>query len=208
MDGRVLPGPAMPDQPPTPPNRTCKVPLGAEFVGVLQAAQAGAGWAFTRLYEDLGGVVTGYLRLQGAHEPDDVASETFLAVFRNLPPFSGEEEQFRSWVFTIAHRRLLDERRRRSRRPSTVELDHRVHEPAVAGPELDVLDRVEAEGIRPLLDRLTDGQRDVLLLRIIAGMTIAETASALGRRGGAVKQLQRRGLLRIQEEISESVVTP
>jgi DNA-directed RNA polymerase specialized sigma24 family protein len=90
---------------------------GLPFDDVLAAAQAGAGWAFEVLYRDLAPSVTGYLRLHGAAEPDDLASETFLGVFTGLGGFRGDEEALRSWVFTIAHRRLIDDWRRRSRRP-------------------------------------------------------------------------------------------
>src|SRR5215210_8399760 len=90
---------------------------GLAFDDVLAAAQAGAAWAFEVLYRDLSPVVTGYLRLHGAAEPDDLASETFLGVFTGLAAFHGDEAALRSWVFTIAHRRLIDDWRRRSRRP-------------------------------------------------------------------------------------------
>jgi DNA-directed RNA polymerase specialized sigma24 family protein len=90
---------------------------GLVFDDVLAAAQAGAAWAFEVLYRDLSPVVTGYLRLHGAAEPDDLASETFLGVFTGLAAFHGDEAALRSWVFTIAHRRLVDDWRRRSRRP-------------------------------------------------------------------------------------------
>src|SRR3712207_9389082 len=90
---------------------------GVAFDDVLVAAQAGAAWAFEVLFRDLSPVVTGYLRLHGAAEPDDLASETFLGVFSGLAGFRGDEERLRAWVFTIAHRRLVDDWRRRSRRP-------------------------------------------------------------------------------------------
>jgi len=177
--------------------------LGEVFDDVLVAAQAGAGWACTRIWEDLAGVVTGYLRMQGAAEPDDVASETFLNVFRSLGTFDGDEEGFRSWVFTIAHRRLIDERRRRSRRPVTTSLDARTHDPTDEGHEREVLQRVEVLELEPMLDLLSDAQRDVLLLRTIGGMSLEETAEAVGRRVGAVKQLQRRALLKLHEEVAD-----
>lgn len=182
--------------------------LGAQFDSVMRAAQVGAGWALTRVYEDLAGVVTGYLRLQGAREPDDLASETFLGVFRNLSSFSGDEDGFRSWVFTIAHRRLIDERRRRSRRPDTVPLDTDLHE--VSSPRLveeDALAVLGAERAASLLDQLTPDQRDVLLLRLVGDLTVAQTAEALDRSEGAVKQLQRRGLLALQRILEREGVT-
>ena len=62
---------------------------GLPFDDVLMAAQAGAPWAFEVLYRDLSPAVTGYLRLHGAAEPDDLASETFIGVFTGLSGFSG-----------------------------------------------------------------------------------------------------------------------
>src|ERR671927_381045 len=93
------------------------MPTGIAFDGVLSAAQAGAAWAFEVLYRELSPAVTGYLRLHGAAEPDDLASETFIGVLTGLSGFSGDEAALRAWVFTIAHRRLVDDWRRRSRRP-------------------------------------------------------------------------------------------
>src|SRR3712207_8016605 len=84
------------------------------FDSVLAAARAGADWAWERIYADLAGSVIGYLRVHGAAEPEDLAGEVFLQVVRDLPRFSGDQRDFRAWVFTIVHRRLLDERRRRS----------------------------------------------------------------------------------------------
>ena len=57
----------------------------------------------------------GYLRIQGASDPEDLANEVFLGVFQRIGDFAGEEDRFRSWVFTIAHSRLIDDRRRTSR---------------------------------------------------------------------------------------------
>src|ERR1700722_140228 len=92
----------------------------------LAGAQAGSPPACRWLYECLAGRVAGYLRLHGAREPDDLTSEVFLRVFDNLAGFAGEESGFRSWVFTIAYRLLIDEHRRESRRPQTVELSHQI----------------------------------------------------------------------------------
>ncbi|MBW3663662.1 MAG: RNA polymerase sigma factor [Actinobacteria bacterium] len=177
------------------------------FDDVLAAAQAGAGWAFERLYEHLAPTVTGYLRLQGAREPDDVASETFLAVFRGLGSFEGTEQQFRSWVFTIAHRRLLDERRYWSRRPSTTELEPGTDVPTGETTEDDVVHKLRQEQVGELLADLPSTQRDVLLLRIVGGLTVDETADTIGKRPGAVKQLQRRGLLRVKQILAARGVT-
>lgn len=76
--------------------------FGEGFDVVLAAAQAGAGWAFERLWRTFAAPVTGYLCVQGASEPEDLASEVFLGAFRTLATFSGDEAAFRSWLFTIA----------------------------------------------------------------------------------------------------------
>src|SRR3712207_6490477 len=91
--------------------------IGTTFPDVLCAARAGAAWAFEVLYRELAPAVTGYLRMHGALEPDDLASETFIGLFTGLSSFRGDGGAFRAWFFPTAHRRLVDDWRRRSRRP-------------------------------------------------------------------------------------------
>jgi RNA polymerase sigma factor (sigma-70 family) len=164
-----------------------------EFDAVLAAAAGGAPWALERIFTALSPVVAGYLRMQGAHEPDDLTSEVFVAVLRNLGRFRGDEAGFRSWVFTIAHRRLQDERRHRGRHRHLVPLPDDL-DPAgpddVAGAALQslALDRV-----RDLCAELVPDQRDVLLLRIVGRLTVEEVAATVAKTPGAVKALQRRG---------------
>ncbi|MGY1747494.1 RNA polymerase sigma factor [Blastococcus sp. SYSU D00695] len=183
--------------------------LGTAFDGVLAAARAGAGWAFEVLYRDLAPAVTGYLRLHGAVEPDDLASETFLDVFRGLASFTGDEAGLRSWVFTIAHRRLVDDWRRRGRRPQLADGGDELVPDAVGGDvEDDVLDRLGTEAVHRLCGGLPSDQRSVLLLRVLADLTVEQVADVLGRSPGAVKALQRRGLRRLREELAPPGLTP
>ncbi|HEV3001255.1 MAG TPA: sigma-70 family RNA polymerase sigma factor [Solirubrobacteraceae bacterium] len=165
------------------------------FTSVLSAARAGADWAWERIYADLAGSVIGYLRVHGAAEPEDLAGEVFLQVVRDLHRFRGDERDFRAWVFTIVHRRLLDERRRRARRP-TVPMPEGAD---VVGGDVaeDALTRVDHGHVLQLLAGLPPDQRSVLLLRILGDMTIEEVAAAVGKRPGAVKALQRRALKRV-----------
>ena len=137
--------------------------------------------------EESGAGSGGLLRVQGAADPDDVTSEVFVGVLRSLASFSGSEEQFRSWVFTIAHRRLVDERRRAGRRPQ-VSHDADPHEDiATASAEHQALQRLSADRVRQLCERLVPDQRDVLVLRLMSGLTVEEVAAALGKSPGAVK---------------------
>jgi RNA polymerase sigma-70 factor (ECF subfamily) len=174
-------------------------PTGDSFASVLAAAQAGGEWAWEVLYRQYAGPIRGYLRANGAKEPDDLVSEVFLQIARNLPGFEGDDRQFRSWIFTVAHHRVVDERRMRGRRPVDPSSDGVVEptETMVAAEEL-ALTRLGVERARALLDDLSPDQRDVLLLRILGGLTVEEVAATLGKRAGAVKALQRRGLAALQ----------
>src|SRR5215218_9786559 len=175
---------------------------GLPFDDVLAAAQAGGGWAFEVLYRGLAPTVTGYLRLHGAVEPDDLASEVFLGVFTGLAGFSGDEDALRAWVFTIAHRRLVDDWRRRSRRPQLVDDDDLLAGHLGGDVEDDVLLRVGAETVHELCGGLPADQRAVLLLRILADLTVEQVAQVLGRSEGSVKALQRRGLRTLRDRMT------
>ena len=179
------------------------------FATLLTAAQAGGEWAYERLYRSLAPAVAGYLRVQGASDPDDLTSEVFERAFTALGRFSGGEAQFRSWVFTIAHHRLTDERRRAGRRPGRVDGD--VTDVAAGDlPTGDVADeamrRLATARVRRLCEGLAPDQRDVLLLRMLACLTVEEIAQALGKSPGAVKALQRRGLAAIRRQIEHQGV--
>ncbi len=174
------------------------------FDSVLSAARAGADWAWERIYGDLAGSVVGYLRVHGAAEPDDLAGEVFLQVVRDLPrfaPSSGDPERdFRAWVFTIAHRRLLDSFRSRARRPSVPVEDMAPIAGSSPDASEEALASVDRARVLELLAELPPDQRSVLLLRILGDMTVEEVARAVGKRPGAVKALQRRGLKRVSKE--------
>ncbi len=168
--------------------------FNGEFDEVLGAAQRDAPWAFERIYTALSPVVSGYLRVQGAREPEDLTSEVFVAVLRNIGRFAGTEAGFRSWVFTIAHRRLQDERRGLGRRPSFTVLSEAQDVPGPEDVEAAVERSERTAWVRELCEQLSPDQRDVLLLRLLGRLTIDEVATALGKTPVAVKALQRRGL--------------
>jgi len=167
---------------------------------VLPAARAGAEWAWERIYRELAPTVTGYLRAHGAAEPDDVTGEVFLHVVRGLDAFDGDERAFRAWVFTIAHRRVVDELRRRARRPVSPAPPEVVADAAPPGGDVhdDAIAALDEAAVREAIDALPRDQRAVLLLRILGDLTIEEIARALGKRTGAVKALQRRALKRME----------
>ena len=186
--------------------------LGASFDQVLLAAKADAGWALTRLYESLAPAVAGYLRRRRVSDPDDLTSEVFLAAFSGLRAFEGDEAQFRSFVFTIAYRRVVDDKRSQSRTVPTEPLETGAvgenkgrHSDAA---EEDALRSLGTASVQALLDRLPPDQRDVLALRLIADMTVEQVARALGKRPGAVKALQRRALAGLRRQLCERAGVP
>lgn len=174
------------------------------FQRVLSAAQADAPWAYERLYRSLSPSICGYLRLQGASDPEDLTSEVFLGAFRGIGSFSGDEDRFRSWVFTIAHRRLTDERRARGCRPAMAGAEP----PDTAGGDVEeeALRRLSADRVRALCAGLAPDQGDVLLLRLVSGLTVEAIAGMLGKTPGAVKALQRRGLCALRRQLEREGV--
>ena len=186
--------------------------VGPVFEHVLRAAQAGAGWAFSRLYESLAPAVTGYLRAQGADDPEDLTSEVFIKVFKGCHSFAGSEAQFRSWVFAIAHCRLVDARRAKTRRHDVQTLDvgrlQDAEGPTSAAAEDEALGRLAAEWAAKLLAELSPDQRDVLALRLIAGMSVEDVAAVLAKPPTAVKALQRRALAALRRKFGVTALSP
>ena len=179
--------------------------IGTAFPDVLCAARAGAAWAFEALYRELAPAVTGYLRMHGALEPDDLASETFIGLFTGLSSFEGDEGALRAWVFTIAHRRLVDDWRRRSRRPQLAAIPDDGPEPAIGGDvEDDALAALGSRAVHELCAALPDDQRSVILMRIVGDLSLEQVAAAMGRSVASVKALQRRGLLTLRSELQHT----
>jgi RNA polymerase sigma-70 factor (ECF subfamily) len=182
--------------------------LGESFPEVLQATRTGAQWAWTALYRDVAPLVLGYLRSRGSREPEDLTGEVFLQIARDLAGFRGGEAEFRSWALVIAHHRLLDERRYRGRHPSEPAPDETILRLSPIGDvEEEALGSLATWRVRRLMDRLTEDQREVLMLRIVAGLTVDEVARIVGKKPNTVKALQRRGLAALEQAISNPVST-
>ncbi|MFL5907064.1 MAG: RNA polymerase sigma factor [Solirubrobacterales bacterium] len=177
------------------------------FTSLLGAAREGSEAAWQELYGSLAPVVLGYLRANAAPDPEDVLSEVFLQVARDMVRFDGDERGFRSWVFTIAHHRLIDARRHLARRP--VDLSAEPPEPVGHADDAaeEALARIGNEEVERILGVLSTDQRTVLLLRVVGDLSIEDVAKAVGKRPGAVKALQRRGLAAVKRELGREGVT-
>lgn len=182
------------------------MPLGSDFEATLHAARSGAEWAWRLLYEDLAPSVLRYLRARGATDPEDLTGDVFLQVVNRLHQFEGGEGEFRAWVITIAHHRSIDAFRSRKRRPVDP-LDNEVLT-SVAGTddvEHEALERMTTGGLVAALNQLSQDQRDILFLRILGGLSIAEVATATGKSPGAVKSLQARAIGALRRKMPKAI---
>lgn len=170
------------------------------FDRIVGAAKTGDHDAVTLLYIDHVAMVYGYFRACGAADPDDLTSEVFMGMLRGLAAFEGDQAAFRRWLMTIAHRRLVDSRRRAGAdkvelsEPSSMELLG-----GDGGADLEAV-AFDAELV-DAFGRLTDPQREVLALRFIADVSLQGVAVITGRPTGAVKSLQNRGLASLRRQL-------
>jgi RNA polymerase sigma-70 factor (ECF subfamily) len=177
--------------------------LGVDFDPTLRAARARGEWAWAQIYRDLAPALLGYLRARRAADPEDVAGETFLQVVRDIDGFEGGERAFRTWVFTIARHRLLDQVRYRARRPvAPAPLETLASVRALDDTEQEALVSHLVSRARRHIDQLSPDQQDVILLRLLGGLTVDEVARAVGKSRGAVKALQRRAIMRLKQEMA------
>lgn len=181
--------------------------VGVAFESVLEAAKAGASWAWSALYREISGPVTGFFRSRGAADPESAAGDVFFELSRDLRRFEGTEESFRTLVFTIAYRRLLVENLHPRPSPRSALADR-------------ALDRLNADievviddtgpqifpGVKAAFEKMLPEERDVLSLRIVAGLTVEQTARVIGTTIEMVKATQRKGLARVGGPMPPPVV--
>ena len=147
------------------------------------------------VYNELAPRVLGYLRAQQVPDPEDVLGEVFLQVARDLHRVRGDEAAVRRWVFTVARHRAIDDARRRARRPKIVTDDL---PDLPAGAEREPFDA----SLVAALQRLTPDQREVIVMRFVADLSLESVARITNRRVGAVKALQHRALADLAKAVS------
>ena len=164
----------------------------------VREAVSGDPDAFRDVYDALAPRVLGYLRSRGVEDPEGMVSEVFLAVHPRLPGLTGGSAGLRTLVFSVAHARAVDDARRRSRRPASFSYDPEYDDRVTGSAEQVAVASLEAERAIALMQHLNEDQKTVVTLRIIGDLTLEQTAEVTGKTVAAVKQLQRRGLLRLR----------
>jgi RNA polymerase sigma-70 factor (ECF subfamily) len=155
---------------------------------------------FDALYRWVSPRLQRFLRATEPREADDLAAEVWLAVASQLHTFRGDAHGFEALVFVIARRRVSDHRRRGARRRTdVVEVEAFAARAAADQPEDEALDALTTRAaIDDLKRRLPRLHADVLMLRLLAGLSVGDVAAALGRSPGSVRVLQHRALQQLR----------
>jgi RNA polymerase sigma-70 factor, ECF subfamily len=142
----------------------------------------------------------------GRQLADDIAQEVCIAVLRGLPRYEHRGLPFEAWVYSIAHRKVADAQRslHRSRDVSFGEMPDMTDERPT--PEQTAVHQAEVGWATELLDRLPEKFREVLILRIAAGLSAESTGRTLGMSAGAVRVAQHRALARLRKLAAESLM--
>ncbi|WP_460365544.1 RNA polymerase sigma factor [Actinocorallia lasiicapitis] len=165
-------------------------------------ARSGDEASFRTVYQDLHPRLLRYLRVLVADDAEDVASEAWLQIVRDLPSFTGEYDAFRGWATTIARNRALDHVRRRQRRPQAdTPLDELTERPAPEDTAASALDGLGTEHALRLILKLPQDQAEAVLLRVLIGLDAKTAGQVLGKRAGAVRTAAYRGLRKLASEI-------
>jgi len=182
--------------------------IGAAFGVSLAEAQGGDEDAFACLFRDVQPALLRYLRFTAPGAADDVASETWLQVVSGLAGFTGGENAFRAWLFTIARHRAIDWGRAQARRRTVplVESDY-VERLTVPDAADAAMERISTQAVLARLSVLPPDQAEIILLRVVAGLDATDVARIVGKSPGAVRVAAHRGLRRLAAAADKAGVT-
>lgn len=177
-----------------------------DFGDLLAAAQAGAAWAVGELYARHQPAVLRYLSARVSRDAEDVASQVWLEAARGLGRFEGDETGFRCWLFVIARRRAANEYRRLARSRTVATRPDLLEQPGRDDPEAEALDRLAGDDAARLIARLLPSlQAEVVLLRLVAGLSVEDTAALVNKWPGTVRVLQHRALRTLAKKLDRHV---
>ncbi|MGH3625699.1 MAG: RNA polymerase sigma factor ShbA [Sciscionella sp.] len=194
-------------EPPPPAASRVSLSIQDEIDRILPGAVNGDHNAVARLLSIINPLLSRYcrakmgLRSQSSVTAEDVAQETCIAVLGALPRFQNRNTSFLGFVYSIAFRKVADAFRAsaRDRSQPLAELPER---PATESLPEEHSERADlTRRLRRLLEILPSSQREVLLLRVVVGLSASETAEITGATPGAVRLTQHRALSRLRKEI-------
>ncbi|MEU1472075.1 RNA polymerase sigma factor [Streptomyces sp. NPDC005761] len=173
----------------------------AGLTAAVLAAQDGDEDAFRTVYRAVQPRLLGYIRtLVGEPDAEDVASEAWLQIARDLDRFSGDADRFRGWAARIARNRALDHLRMRGRRPATGGDETELTEkPAGSDTADEAIEALATGRTMSLIAQLPQDQAEAVVLRVVVGLDAKSAAQTLGKRPGAVRTAAHRGLKRLAE---------
>jgi RNA polymerase sigma-70 factor (ECF subfamily) len=170
----------------------------------LPAARDGDEDAFRTLYRDLNPRLLRYVRTLVGDDAEDVTSETWLRIARDLASFDGDAAAFRAWAATIARHRAFDHLRYRRRRPvAGTPVDELPEPPASDDTETTALDTLATQAALAMLGHLPREQAEIILLRVVVGLDAKTVARILGKRVGTVRMAAHRGLRRLERLLND-----
>lgn len=176
---------------------------------LVEEAAAGSNSAWHKIVELLGPSIRGFARARGVSEPDELTQDVFLDAARSIGGFHGDWAGFRSWIFTIAYRRIADHHRRNARRPRLIFDDRAaLRMPGGRRPEEEAVQRETTDELLAALHNLSQIERDVVLLRVIGELSSDEVAAVVGKSPGNVRVIQNRALSRMRKNLEKTCNEP
>ncbi|WP_406725888.1 RNA polymerase sigma factor [Streptomyces sp. GD-15H] len=179
-----------------------------ELGAAVARAQDGDEAAFAVAYRLVQPGLLGYVRGLVGDDAEDVMSDAWLEVARDLGRFKGDGAGFRGWTATIARHRALDHLRRQRARPRPSTLEQDVWD--LPGPQSTyemALEAISTEHALALVAGLPRDQAEAVLLRVVVGLDGPAAARVLGKRPGAVRTAAYRGLKRLAAQLGVESVT-
>ncbi|MEO5902307.1 MAG: RNA polymerase sigma factor [Ilumatobacteraceae bacterium] len=174
-----------------------------ELVDAIAAAKRGEESGLTTLFQAFHPRLLRYLRAREPRHADDIAGETWVAVAARVPGFEGDPGAFAGWLFTIAAHRLADLRRTGARRQTDPHPNPPDDRRGVSSEDV-VLDELDAQGAVDLIvASLNADQSEVVLLRVLGGLSNPEIATALGRPEVWVRVTHHRAMRKLQAQLLE-----
>jgi RNA polymerase sigma-70 factor (ECF subfamily) len=170
----------------------------------LHTARNGDEDAFRLLYREIQPRLLRYVRTLVGDEAEDVTSEAWLHIAKDIASFDGDIDGFRGWTATIARHRALDHLRYRRRRPvENAPVSEFRELPAPDDTEKTALDSLSTHAALALIARLPRDQAEIIVLRIVVGLDANTVAKVVGKRAGAVRTAAHRGLRRLEHLLND-----